>query len=198
MRCPRPPAPDKQKKNAATHPATTKWPDYCPDLSTRQPAARGIFGCAEFAKQGATGASCGGYIGQRGQKSNRAESGQASSARPVGQDGAPAGRYSSICPQDAQRRFVARVSEGVSSMVSYLVIWLIGLYQQTLSLDHGPLRRLVPFGLCRYQPTCSQYAKEAIKRLGLMRGGLLALRRIIRCHPLGSYGHDPVPWSKQT
>lgn len=62
---------------------------------------------------------------------------------------------------------------------------LIRAYQLLLSPVMGPR--------CRHLPTCSDYAMEAIARFGAARGGWLALRRIIRCHPLGTSGYDPVP-----
>lgn len=46
---------------------------------------------------------------------------------------------------------------------------------------------------CRYQPTCSAYALEALEAHGAAKGGWLALRRILRCHPLGGAGYDPIP-----
>ncbi len=48
-------------------------------------------------------------------------------------------------------------------------------------------------GRCRFQPSCSEYALEALDRHGPWRGGMLAIRRILRCHPWGGSGHDPVP-----
>lgn len=46
---------------------------------------------------------------------------------------------------------------------------------------------------CRFDPTCSQYALDALRTWGAARGGWLALRRICRCHPWGGWGYDPVP-----
>ncbi len=46
---------------------------------------------------------------------------------------------------------------------------------------------------CRYTPTCSAYAIEAVKKHGVLKGGWLATKRILSCHPWGGSGHDPVP-----
>ena len=70
-------------------------------------------------------------------------------------------------------------------MTTRLVLRLITLYQHALS-PYWP-------ATCRYSPTCSHYAKEAIETHGLVRGGWLALKRIGRCQPWGSQGYDPVP-----
>jgi putative membrane protein insertion efficiency factor len=62
---------------------------------------------------------------------------------------------------------------------------LICVYQWTLSPLLGPR--------CRYLPSCSDYAREAVHLHGAARGSWLAVKRICRCHPLGSSGYDPVP-----
>ncbi|MCH7655218.1 MAG: membrane protein insertion efficiency factor YidD [Chloroflexi bacterium] len=67
------------------------------------------------------------------------------------------------------------------------VIRLISAYQHALS-PYMP-------GACRYAPTCSHYAQEAIERHGLLRGGWLAVVRLARCQPWGGSGYDPVPAS---
>jgi putative membrane protein insertion efficiency factor len=54
------------------------------------------------------------------------------------------------------------------------------------------LRPLLP-GACRFHPSCSEYAREALKRYGVIRGGWLTLRRLARCHPFHPGGYDPLP-----
>ena len=71
------------------------------------------------------------------------------------------------------------------SLFGRAILGLIWLYRQALA----PHTR----GACRYSPSCSSYAAEAVQRHGALRGGWLAVRRIARCHPLGSSGYDPVP-----
>ncbi|MBI5710440.1 MAG: membrane protein insertion efficiency factor YidD [Candidatus Eisenbacteria bacterium] len=66
-----------------------------------------------------------------------------------------------------------------------VALLLIRLYQRLLSPNFR--------GSCRHIPSCSEYAREAIERHGAGRGLLLAARRLLRCHPLGSSGFDPVP-----
>ena len=74
---------------------------------------------------------------------------------------------------------------GVSALPRLVLVLVVRGYQVAIS----PL--LPP--ACRYHPTCSQYAVEALERYGALRGGWLALRRILRCHPFRPGGFDPVP-----
>ena len=66
-----------------------------------------------------------------------------------------------------------------------LFLFLIRFYRRNIS----PLKQ----PCCRFIPTCSQYALEAIEKYGALKGSWLALRRLLRCHPLGKGGYDPVP-----
>lgn len=52
---------------------------------------------------------------------------------------------------------------------------------------------LGPRGVCRFMPTCSQYAKQAISKYGVLKGGWLTVRRLAKCHPFCAGGYDPVP-----
>ena len=73
-----------------------------------------------------------------------------------------------------------------------LVLKLIRFYQATLSPDHGWLKVRHPYGFCRFYPSCSEYAAEAIKCYGPGKGAILTLRRLLRCHPFCRGGFDPV------
>ena len=72
------------------------------------------------------------------------------------------------------------------------MVKLIRIYQKTLSFDHGPLKIYYPHGFCRFSPTCSDYGAEAITKYGLIKGGLMAGWRVLRCNPWNKGGHDPV------
>jgi len=73
----------------------------------------------------------------------------------------------------------------VLKIFSYPFILLIKFYQYVVSPLLGPK--------CRFTPTCSQYAVEALKKHGLLKGGWLTIKRISRCRPGGGSGYDPVP-----
>ena len=73
----------------------------------------------------------------------------------------------------------------LAALPKRILLWLIRFYRRSLSPMHRPC--------CRFIPTCSQYAMEAIEKYGAVKGGFLALRRILRCNPLCKGGYDPVP-----
>ncbi|MBO9358144.1 MAG: membrane protein insertion efficiency factor YidD [Thermomicrobium sp.] len=66
-----------------------------------------------------------------------------------------------------------------------LVLLLIRFYQRFISPGLPPA--------CRFYPTCSEYGYEAISRYGIIKGGVLTVRRLLRCHPFHPGGYDPVP-----
>ncbi|HEY6975205.1 MAG TPA: membrane protein insertion efficiency factor YidD [Chitinophagaceae bacterium] len=73
----------------------------------------------------------------------------------------------------------------VLQILSYPFILLIKFYQYVISPVLGPK--------CRFTPTCSQYAIQALRKFGLIKGCWLAVKRISRCRPGGGSGYDPVP-----
>ena len=70
----------------------------------------------------------------------------------------------------------------------FLVLKIIRVYQKYLSPLLGPS--------CRFHPTCSEYAFQAIEAYGVFRGGILAVKRILKCNPWGGSGADPLPGKK--
>lgn len=77
----------------------------------------------------------------------------------------------------------------LSAILSYALKGMITVYKYVISPLLGPR--------CRYLPTCSSYAVEAINIHGPIKGGWLGIKRILRCHPWGDSGYDPVPTKKQ-
>jgi len=74
-------------------------------------------------------------------------------------------------------------------MFKKALISIIRLYRALISPLFPPS--------CRFQPTCSQYAIEAVERFGIIQGTGLAIKRVLRCHPLHPGGYDPVPTLKE-
>ncbi len=68
----------------------------------------------------------------------------------------------------------------------FVVLAIIRLYQRTIS-------RILPSGTCRFYPSCSHYGFQAIAKYGIIRGGWMAFKRILRCQPFHPGGYDPVP-----
>jgi hypothetical protein len=79
-------------------------------------------------------------------------------------------------------KFLGDIVKGIFGAI---FIVLIRIYQYFIS----PLTSAA----CRYTPTCSQYAVEAIRKYGAFKGGWLTIKRIASCNPWGGHGHDPVP-----
>ena len=75
--------------------------------------------------------------------------------------------------------------ERLRALPKRILLWLIRFYQRSISPRHP--------ACCRFIPTCSQYALEAIQRYGALKGGFLAMRRILRCNPFCKGRYDPVP-----
>jgi putative membrane protein insertion efficiency factor len=70
-------------------------------------------------------------------------------------------------------------------LITFPFVILIKIYQLIISPLFPPS--------CRFVPTCSQYSLEALKKYGLLKGGWLTIKRIVKCHPWGGSGYDPVP-----
>ena len=80
---------------------------------------------------------------------------------------------------------MSKAGDIVKKVFAFPLILLVKFYQLCISTFTPPA--------CRFTPTCSQYALEALRKYGPLKGGWLALKRILRCHPWGGSGYDPVP-----
>ena len=74
---------------------------------------------------------------------------------------------------------------GLKNLPKRILLWMVRFYRTGISPMHRPC--------CRFIPTCSEYAMEAIEKYGAVKGGYLAVRRVLRCNPLHKGGYDPVP-----
>ena len=77
------------------------------------------------------------------------------------------------------------IASGIETVFRFLLLGLLALYRKLVS----PL--LPP--ACRFHPTCSAYAAEAVRAHGAAKGSFLALKRVLRCHPFNPGGYDPIP-----
>jgi len=80
----------------------------------------------------------------------------------------------------------------LSYFIKLFVIKIIKIYQKTISPDHGFFKFLHPYGYCRFKPTCSEYAISAIEKYGIIKGGIKAIWRVLKCNPWGKGGWDPL------
>ena len=73
----------------------------------------------------------------------------------------------------------------MKKFLTIILLAVISFYQNLISPFFAPS--------CRFSPTCSQYSKESIKKYGPLKGFILTFKRIVKCHPWGGSGYDPIP-----
>jgi putative membrane protein insertion efficiency factor len=118
--------------------------------------------------------------------SSEAECGHGAASGADGGFSAPAEEFVSSHSQAASQSLPAEEKKHPRSTALRAALFALSFYKAYLSVLFA--------GTCRYEPTCSRYAYEAIDRFGVLRGGWLGLKRLLRCHPLsGRFGYDPVP-----
>jgi putative membrane protein insertion efficiency factor len=89
-------------------------------------------------------------------------------------------------PFDSEESSLRDIPLTWRNLPQFLALACIRLYQLTIS-------RILPAGTCRFYPSCSHYGFQAIAKYGIIRGGWMAFKRILRCQPFHPGGYDPVP-----
>ena len=89
------------------------------------------------------------------------------------------------CKPEQSNNLPAQGEPASVGPLAAVLLLLLAIYRRSLSPLLGPR--------CRYVPTCSSYAVEAVQRHGALRGSWLTLKRLLRCHPFAEGGYDPVP-----
>jgi uncharacterized protein len=155
-----------------------------------RPGIRGQFGAAQSHEAAGAGsvstksAFDPGWLGHRGESSQRL--GQGAVCDP--HSGVDAAVSRAGCSGfETESAGIIQVAEPTRGLLKTTVLALLGFYKSTLS-------PAIPSS-CRFCPTCSAYAYEAVSQWGVQRGIWLAVRRVVRCRPFGSFGYDPVPQS---
>lgn len=85
-----------------------------------------------------------------------------------------------------------KVLKKVDRIIARVLIFIIIIYQKTLSPDQGMFKGFFPNGFCRFHPHCSEYGRQALEKHNVIKGIFLALWRILRCHPWSKGGLDQI------
>ena len=83
--------------------------------------------------------------------------------------------------------------KSIANIPGKIAVGLINIYQALLSPDHSWLKARYPNGYCRHYPSCSEYSKQAIEKFGVLKGGLFAINRVLKCNPFVESKIDLVP-----
>jgi putative membrane protein insertion efficiency factor len=89
----------------------------------------------------------------------------------------------------------SKILNFIVSLPAKITVKLISIYQFSLSPDHSWLKGRFPHGYCLFYPSCSEYSKQSIIKFGFLRGLLLSVKRLLRCHPWAQPQVDPIPHS---
>ena len=106
--------------------------------------------------------------------------------------------YSVLFPyrQRFPEKIIMKILKGLFSsanaVLAEVAVFCIRLYQVFLSPDRNMIGWKAPYVGCRYEPSCSEYAIQAVRQYGLLKGSIASCKRILRCHPYAKGGYDPI------